>query len=358
MMQPSTASARRNFLACVVLIPLTAIAVIGRFAVRRSLRQAPLGADWMCLASWSFFCAFCTIIIDYILNKSKNGSFDFNIALPQPELRDESTTLLKATFEAHLFFGFTITSVKLSILWLYYTLFRVNKNVKICIQTTAVVCVLWLIIVTFLVIFQCWPVEAYWVANIEGSQCHSIPRILLGYEITNLFLDVLILCIPVGITWRLELPIQRRLAIAGTFLLGGFVCVASIERIKATWNPPNINEDFDFPSIMLWSTLQLGAAILCSCLPTFKPLLPALNKPIVHFRTWYGSKWSPRPLRKTESTAQRIVPDRRDSISGWDTIGDRRSQTWVYSSYSDECGHQLQDISCDAAYVNREVEVV
>lgn len=44
-------------------------------------------------------------------------------------------------------------------------------------------------------------------------------------------------------------------------------------------------------AVMMWSTLQLGFAITCACLPTLSPLLPAISKPFCYIRSWGESFW-------------------------------------------------------------------
>ena len=49
-------------------------------------------------------------------------------------------------------------------------------------------------------------------------------------NIANLLTDILILAMPIPIVWSLRLDRQKKFGVCGLFLLGGFVCVASIMR--------------------------------------------------------------------------------------------------------------------------------
>lgn len=49
----------------------------------------------------------------------------------------------------------------------------------------------------------------------------NVAKLFLGYEMTNLFLDVFILCIPLPIVWQLNLPFSKRVGLIGIFFLGG-----------------------------------------------------------------------------------------------------------------------------------------
>lgn len=122
-----------------------------------------------------------------------------------------------------ILFGVVLTIVKLSILWFYWKVFATNSGHNInkrIIQAAAILCVIWFIIVTFIVVFQCHPIDAYWNQLAQPPNCMNTPRLLLGYEISNLFLDVFILCIPLPIVWKLNLQTSKRTGLVGIFLLG------------------------------------------------------------------------------------------------------------------------------------------
>jgi hypothetical protein len=59
-----TPSARHNFAACIVMLVVTTISVLLRIAVRLSLRQAPLLADWLSILAFVLFCAYCGVMIN------------------------------------------------------------------------------------------------------------------------------------------------------------------------------------------------------------------------------------------------------------------------------------------------------
>lgn len=122
-----------------------------------------------------------------------------------------------------------MTSIKLSILWLYHHIFAARSSGsgfnKPVILAAAVICITWFLITTMILIFQCTPISAYWDTLdgwllVDGASCMSSPRLLLGYELTNFFLDVFVLCIPLPIIWKLNLQQSKKIALVVIFLLG------------------------------------------------------------------------------------------------------------------------------------------
>ncbi|KAL7629616.1 hypothetical protein AAE478_001138 [Parahypoxylon ruwenzoriense] len=211
-----TKSARDNFAVCVFMLTLATASVLVRFLTRLSHHHTLLAADWMCLASLCLFAVYCALIIDFIFNVSQFHALDVNPAFGLAEL----VNLSKTAFIAEIFFGTSLTSIKLSILWFYHTLFSVNDTMLRVTRGTAILCVMWYITVTFIIVFQCNPISAYWDSVDSPLYCMSSPRVLLGYEMSNLFLDVIILCIPVTIVPRLHLSTPKKATVLGIFLLG------------------------------------------------------------------------------------------------------------------------------------------
>ena len=68
------------------------------------------------------------------------------------------------------------------------------------------------------------------------------------------------------------MTLPRPTILGGIFSLSHSVCISSIVKLSYVWNPED-PEVVDVSPAMLWSSVQLGVAILCACLPTFAPLL-------------------------------------------------------------------------------------
>lgn len=338
-----TKNASQNFVASVILIVLTSLCVSIRIVIKLRRRQIPQGPDWMCFLGTAVFITYCSLIINFIFNVSETHALDFDYTLGV----DYGHNLAKLVYISELLFGLGITAVKLSILWLYHALFSVNPTLRHIIRITTALCILWFLVATLVIALQCMPVYAYWEYFDMPPYCLDYPRVLLGYELSNLLIDVAILCIPTGTVYRLQAPWSKRFPVMCIFLLGIVVCVFSIIRLTAIWHPPHIFRDFNFGGTFLWSTMQLGVAIIVSCLPTFVPLLPLFSKPITYIRAWYNS------LRSSPSSAE---PGSRDqeanaNIFGrasWIKVGNGRrdssTQRWTHDDDHDDSQYVLDPI--------------
>lgn len=77
----------------------------------------------------------------------------------------------------------------------------------------------WMIGVVFAQIFTCTPVQRAWNPTVE-RHCIGTTKFYYGDAIANLLMNVVILCLPLPLIWRLNITTHRKLAISGIFLLG------------------------------------------------------------------------------------------------------------------------------------------
>ena len=77
----------------------------------------------------------------------------------------------------------------------------------------------WFISTLSAIIFQCTPVEGAWNQP-AAKHCINARAFFLGNGTASMIMDVLILCLPMPMVWRLQLNRKRKLALTGMFLLG------------------------------------------------------------------------------------------------------------------------------------------
>ncbi|KAL8709463.1 MAG: hypothetical protein Q9220_005846 [cf. Caloplaca sp. 1 TL-2023] len=173
-----------------------------------------------------------------------------------------------------IIYGFTMTIIKLSILLFYCRLFpreSVPRYWRAAVYIIAVLCILFWISGVTACIFQCTPVDYAWLRTGEG---HCINTLLLFYitSTVTVVTDICILLLPLPIVWKLQMPKAKRYGVMAIFLLGSFVCIASIVRFfylhevvpeDATWTQVN-------PAI--WSIVEPSMGIVSASLPIIGPI--------------------------------------------------------------------------------------
>lgn len=117
-------------------------------------------------------------------------------------------------------YGLTITAVKFSILLLYRRVFA-TVNFKKAILVVCFLCITWLCGNTFTELFLCSPMSAAWdPVLVFSNHCRDFQSFLVGITVSNLILDVIILCMPLPMIWSLNLSTGKKLEVSGLFLLG------------------------------------------------------------------------------------------------------------------------------------------
>jgi hypothetical protein len=124
-----------------------------------------------------------------------------------------------------------IALIKISILVMYYRVFRSASMKRGTLILGAITGVWWLSIL-LLATFQCAPVRAAFDRDAaKDGKCMAKQAYFLSNGIPNIVTDMMILCLPILEIRRLQLKSAQRLAIATVFLMGMFVVVASICRL-------------------------------------------------------------------------------------------------------------------------------
>lgn len=84
-----------------------------------------------------------------------------------------------------------------------------------------IICIAWLVSIFFTSIFQCSPVSKAWdPTHMAPGRCIDELSFYIASAGTDLLTDVMILSLPVPMVFRLQMPLRRKLAVSGMFLLG------------------------------------------------------------------------------------------------------------------------------------------
>ncbi|KAJ5753401.1 uncharacterized protein N7511_007554 [Penicillium nucicola] len=266
--------------AVVSLMIIGTLAVILRLYTRAKTSQTNFGLDdFLILVSLLF--AYGTAACVIISLKYKNGWH-------QQALTDSEFTVLWKLLLAHVFiYSTTITLTKCSIMMFYRRILNIQWSlyISMCIILGYFVAV----IITMSV--ACRPLSHFWeqytYPEAEGA-CINVSQFFLFNGIAAVIIDVMILCVPAPIIWKLKMPRTQRLAVISILLLGGFVCVAGIVRV--IFLHKNIHSDdpsWTIAPVFMWSCVEPFIGILCACLPTISPM----------FRRW----WSALGVKKSDA---------------------------------------------------------
>jgi hypothetical protein len=131
----------------------------------------------------------------------------------------------------------------------------------------------------------CRPFYGYWAMPPPNPQCTTLQHYAIVQACFNISSDTLMLCIPIPLITRLNMPWKQKGVLLVIFSMGLFVILAAV--LTKYFNLSNIWD----PSYMLWYTREASVAVYVSNLPMIWPLL----------REWFPSLRALTPGQKSST---------------------------------------------------------
>ncbi|CAK7267863.1 hypothetical protein SEPCBS119000_002767 [Sporothrix epigloea] len=183
------------------------------------------------------------------------------------------------------------------------------------------------VVLTFINIFQCRPVEAAFTD--EPGQCIPLLTEFICSAPVNIITDLAILALPIPVLTGMRLPIRQKTILVLTFALGIFVTIVDVVRIyylqqallvvqPGAYSDPNLafgdGIDFAWHASMsfMWSAVEVNVGITCACIPTLKPLIIKIFPALVidPYASSYGNSSHTRGLEVSNSGSRPAASQR------------------------------------------------
>lgn len=170
-------------------------------------------------------------------------------------------------FVAKITFTCAATATRLSLICFYYRLIRDTGIAWFRKVLHASVAWVIAVFITFvaLVVFQCSPVEYYWVyPQLDHGSCLSEGKITLAAGIINCVSDLLVTVLPIPIIWQLQMPIKQRIGVCILLCLGFIVTIAGIVRTYYIWKSLMDSYDTTWYAYPLWiaAAIEIDLAVV------------------------------------------------------------------------------------------------
>ncbi|KAK4864288.1 hypothetical protein LT330_010081 [Penicillium expansum] len=172
---------------------------------------------------------------------------------------------------AEVLYVFNLVWTKLSILLMYYRIFRF-PYFKTWAYIIGVFVILWVICITFLFIFICVPVQKLWYPQIPG-RCINQVATWVANAVSTIATDVVILVLPIPQVWKLQLRMSEKIAVLVAFSLGFFVVFASAYRFSVLFSYTPLDSSYTLARTVGWTAIEMSAGIVSANLPTIRPAL-------------------------------------------------------------------------------------
>ncbi|RDW71128.1 hypothetical protein BP6252_07691 [Coleophoma cylindrospora] len=263
---------------------------------------------------------------------------------------EEGMSQKKILYISIIFYGLGLTTIKWSILFQYQRLFvRKEDKIKAWILVGIVTAFGLFIILTSML--TCLPVAKFWDDTIPGYCQHKRP-LWFVHAAFNVCTDFAIMILPMPVLWRLQMPKKQKVTLMCIFGLGGVVCIISAIRVwtidvATTTKDPS----YDMTTAAILSSVEVNVAIICSSLPTTRPLAGRL------FPSLWGSSTGSRTRSNffNSSTGQRSGTENKKGVMELKSLSSRnggpfiRIETQTKGGIDLELGNEANDAEGNAA---------
>ncbi|KAF2788807.1 hypothetical protein K505DRAFT_420871 [Melanomma pulvis-pyrius CBS 109.77] len=255
-----------------------ALAVAIRFRARIA-HNLKLGSDdWLIVSALVFAFSYCCIVL--------YGSFRASVGQDLSTITPVDYT----NYQKHLYFGVIIAHlsygfVKLSVLHFYKRIFT-TQTFRLWVNVMFVVVCLFMIVATITQIFSAWPISNWW--TLGKNYTINYGAFLTSFAAIDLFLDVIILCMPLPVIRKLHVKTRKKFLIMGIFWMGFFCVVATAVRLYfgyklslAGAGKPVSDEEFSYVSVnnIIWAEIESCCSVVAACLPTYGPIMRSIAIP-------------------------------------------------------------------------------
>lgn len=143
--------------------------------------------------------------------------------------------------------------------------------------------------------FRCLPTRLTWTGWMgeESGQCINFVVSILINCLVNIFVDSVLILMPVWEVIKLQLPLKKKLAVGLMFTVGSVyvpllillsltvyansstsLTIIAIIRVVVFWeNRWGINQTVGLFPLIHWSVIEVQISIMCACLPAFRALV-------------------------------------------------------------------------------------
>ncbi|KAF3766673.1 hypothetical protein M406DRAFT_231598, partial [Cryphonectria parasitica EP155] len=175
-----------------------------------------------------------------------------------------------------------IATIKASVLAMYYRIFP-TKFIKTGVICLGVFTAAWWVAVVLVTIFQCNPISAAWVLELQPSvnptsKCINNNAFFIGNAVPNIFTDLCIMLLPLREVYKLHIRTSQKIALGGVFLLGIMVIVSSTLKLNVTvqlFSEEHADYTYGLKDFIIWAMVETAVGIISASLPPLRPLLNA-----------------------------------------------------------------------------------
>ncbi|EAW13275.1 uncharacterized protein ACLA_017220 [Aspergillus clavatus NRRL 1] len=167
--------------------------------------------------------------------------------------------------------------VKIALLSIIIRIFAPYRTKIIFIYVLLGCLCIYYIIAEIVKIRICDPVPAYWEGT-PGASCLDQRAALIADSVISVVSDLIILILPLPLTWSLQMSRNKKIRVMGILSAGGLATGFSIYRLVLVLRDGNTSDmTIMFTCVILSGNAEGGVGLICACLPTLNILIKKLR---------------------------------------------------------------------------------
>ncbi|CCC14859.1 hypothetical protein SMACR_07584 [Sordaria macrospora] len=196
---------------------------------------------------------------------------------------DDITMVLRLFFANMLLYTISRFFVRASIILFYLRVFPSDNKLSRILIWTMAFNVVYNVSFLFAVIFQCHPVQDFWLhwSGEHEGQCGNVQALVWSAAATGIVYDIWLLVLPFPQLFALNLHWKKKIMGSLMFSVGAAIMIISLIRLKTipTFTRAE-NPTKDIVDLCIWSGIEIDVGVICPCLPSmrllFRKLLPSI----------------------------------------------------------------------------------
>ncbi|KAL0467486.1 hypothetical protein QR685DRAFT_360771 [Neurospora intermedia] len=196
---------------------------------------------------------------------------------------DDVTTILRLFYANMLLYTVSRFFVRASIILFYLRVFPKDNKVSRILTYTMTFNVVYNFSFLCAVIFQCTPINNFWLSWSGESQghCGNVQALVWSAAGTGIAFDIWLLVLPFPQLFALNLHWKKKAMGCVMFSVGASVMIISLIRLKTIPHFAKAeNPTRDIADLCIWSGVEIDVGVITPCLPSlrllFRKLLPSI----------------------------------------------------------------------------------
>ncbi|KAI1840419.1 hypothetical protein JX266_013386 [Neoarthrinium moseri] len=270
--------------AAIATLAVSTVIVAMRCAARISITGRLWSDDWTAILATVF------LVVGAGLELA-SAELGFGMHFWDVDVRN-ATKLLQMFYVVEIIYTWIKLIAKVSIIMLFMRVFTGtghgnNRWFRWACYACLGYCAISLTTFTFVIAFQCQPVETIWNRFVSGK-CIDVNAIGYSGAIMSVVEDLVLMILPISELRKLQIGGRKRIGVRIMFALASFAAVTSMVRLKFL---VQFSKTFDTTYPVVWSLIELTCIIVCGSLPPMRPWLGKLMPPLTITKsgvTWKG----------------------------------------------------------------------